>query len=70
MTLWHLIIWIGITTNFQILHTTYSKELCEKEKAVWELTLNHVQNRNLECTDDFREGRSMYQKKSNVGMAK
>jgi hypothetical protein len=70
MVLWHLIIWIGTTTNFQILHTTYSEKLCEKEKAVWEITLNNVQNRNLECTNDFREGRSMYQKKNSIGFSK
>ena len=70
MVLWHLIIWIGTTTNFQILHTTYSEELSEKEKVVWEVTLSNVQNRNLECTNDFREGRSIYQKKNSIGIVK
>lgn len=70
MILWHLIVWVGTTTNFQILHTTYSEELCNKEKAVWEITLSPPTNRNLECTNDFREGRSMYQKKNNVGVNK
>lgn len=37
---------------------------------MWEITLNNVQNRNLECTNDFREGRSMYQKKNSIGFSK
>ena len=57
---WLLIVWIGTTTNFQILHETCSQELCEKELAVWSIVLNNVVNRNLECVQDLREGRSQY----------
>ena len=57
---WLLIVWIGTTTNFQILHETWTKEQCQKELAVWSVILNNVVNRNLECVQDLREGRSQY----------
>lgn len=60
MKTWLLIVWIGTTTNFQILHETWSKESCERELAVWSLVLNNVVNKNLECVQDLREGRSQY----------
>ena len=60
MKTWLLIVWIGTTSNFQILHETWSQELCEKELAAWSIVLNNVVNRNLECVQDLREGRSQY----------
>ena len=57
---WLLIVWIGTTSNFQILHETWSEELCQKELEVWSVILNNVVNRNLECVQDLREGRSQY----------
>ena len=57
---WLLIVWIGTTTNFQILHETWTEEQCQKELAVWSVILNNVVNRNLECVQDLREGRSQY----------
>jgi hypothetical protein len=57
---WLLIVWIGTTSNFQILHETWSQELCERELAVWSIILNNVVNQNLECVQDLREGRSQY----------
>lgn len=60
MKTWLLIVWIGTTTNFQILHETWSRELCERELAVWSIMLDSVANRNLECVQDLREGRSQY----------
>lgn len=60
MKTWLLIVWIGTTSNFQILHETWSQELCERELAVWSIILNNVVNRNLECVQDLREGRSQY----------
>ena len=60
MKTWLLIVWIGTTSNFQILHETWSKELCMQELAVWSIVLNNVVNKNLECVQDLREGRSQY----------
>lgn len=60
MKTWLLIVWIGTTSNFQILHETWSQELCERELAVWSIVLNNVVNKNLECVQDLREGRSQY----------
>lgn len=60
MKTWLLIVWIGTTSNFQVLNETWSQELCEQERQVWELVLNNVLNRNLECVQDLREGRSQY----------
>ena len=60
MKTWLLIVWMGTTTNFQILHETWSRELCERELAVWSIVLDNVVNRNLECVQDLREGRSQY----------
>lgn len=57
---WLLVVWIGTTSNFQILHETWSQELCQKELEVWSIILNNVVNRNLECVQDLREGRSQY----------
>lgn len=60
MKTWLLIVWIGTTSNFQILHETWSYELCQKELKVWSLILTDVVNKNLECVQDLREGRSQY----------
>lgn len=60
MKTWLLIVWIGTTSNFQILHETWSQQLCEKELEVWNIRLNDVANHNLECVIDLREGRSQY----------
>jgi hypothetical protein len=60
MKTWLLIVWIGTTTNFQILHETWNQDLCERELAVWSIMLDNVANRNLECVQDLREGRSQY----------
>jgi hypothetical protein len=55
---WLLIAWVGTTSNFQILHETWTEELCVKEKNVWMIILsNHIK---LECVQDLREGRSEY----------
>lgn len=67
---WLLIVWVGTSSNFLILHETWTKELCEKEMKVWELTLNNVLNRKLECVQDLKEGRSLYEKRGNTGLVK
>ena len=67
---WLLVVWVGTSSNFMILHETWSEELCEKEKHVWELVLNNVVNRNLECVQDLKEGRSQYKKRGDIGIAK
>lgn len=55
---WLLIAWVGTTSNFQILHETWSEELCVKEKNVWMLVLNNQVK--LDCVQDLKEGRSLY----------
>ena len=55
---WLLIAWVGTTSNFQILHESFTYEQCVAERNVWMLILNH--SINLECTQDLREGRSQY----------
>lgn len=55
---WLLIAWVGTTSNFQILHETWTEDLCIKEKNVWMLVLNNQVK--LECTQDLRQGRSLY----------
>lgn len=55
---WLLIAWVGTTSNFQILHETWSEELCVKEKNVWMLILNNQVK--LDCVQDLKEGRSLY----------
>lgn len=55
---WLLIAWVGTTSNFQILHETWTEDLCIKEKNVWMLVLNNQVK--LECTQDLRQGRSQY----------
>ena len=55
---WLLIAWVGTTSNFQILHESFTYEQCVEERNVWMLILNN--SINLECTQDLREGRSQY----------
>ena len=55
---WLLIAWVGTTSNFQILHESFTYEQCVAERNVWMLILNH--SIQLECTQDLREGRSQY----------
>ena len=55
---WLLIAWVGTTSNFQILHESFTYEQCVAERNVWMLILNN--SINLECTQDLREGRSQY----------
>jgi hypothetical protein len=55
---WLLIAWVGTTSNFQILHESFTYEQCIEEKNVWMLILNR--SIQLQCTQDLREGRSQY----------
>lgn len=55
---WLLIAWIGTTSNFQILHESFTYEACITERRIWQQTLNHTVQ--LECRQDLREGRSQY----------
>jgi hypothetical protein len=55
---WVLIAWVGTTSNFQILHESFTYEQCVEERNVWMLILNN--SIQLECTQDLREGRSQY----------
>jgi len=55
---WLLIAWVGTTSNFQILHESFTYEQCVEERNVWMLILNN--SIQLECTQDLREGRSQY----------
>jgi hypothetical protein len=55
---WLLIAWVGTTSNFQILHESFTYEQCVEERNVWMLILNN--SINLECTQNLREGRSQY----------
>ena len=55
---WLLIAWVGTTSNFQILHESFTYEQCVEERNVWMLILNN--SIQLECTQDPREGRSQY----------
>jgi hypothetical protein len=55
---WLLIAWVGTTSNFQILHESFTYEQCVEERNVWMLILNR--SIQLECIQDLREGRSQY----------
>jgi hypothetical protein len=55
---WLLIAWVGTTSNFQILHESFTYEQCVEERKAWMLNLNH--SITLECIQDLREGRSQY----------
>jgi hypothetical protein len=55
---WLLIAWVGTTSNFQILHESFTYEQCVEERNVWMLILDR--SIQLECTQDLREGRSQY----------
>jgi hypothetical protein len=55
---WLLIAWVGTTSNFQILHESFTFEQCQAEKNVWMLVLNN--SINLECRQDLSEGRGQY----------
>ena len=55
---WLLIAWVGTTSNFQILHESFTYEQCVEERRVWMLILDR--SIQLECTQDLREGRSQY----------
>jgi hypothetical protein len=55
---WLLIAWVGTTSNFTILHESFTQESCEREREVWMLVLNN--RTQLECVQDLREGRSQY----------
>lgn len=55
---WLLIAWVGTTSNFQILHESYTYDHCQQERNVWILVLNN--QIRLECVQDLREGRSQY----------
>ena len=55
---WLLIAWVGTTSNFQILHESFTYEQCVAERNVWMLILNR--SIQLECTQDLSEGRSQY----------
>lgn len=55
---WLLIAWVGTTSNFQILHESFTYQQCVEERRVWMLILDH--SIQLECTQDLREGRSQY----------
>lgn len=55
---WLLIAWVGTTSNFQILHESFTHKDCIAERNVWMLVLsNHI---NLECVQDLSEGRGKY----------
>jgi hypothetical protein len=55
---WLLIAWVGTTSNFQILHESFTHEHCRQERQVWQQAVDaHVQ---LDCVQDLREGRSQY----------
>lgn len=55
---WLLVAWVGTTSNFQILHESFTYEACMKELAVWQLVL--MNRTELECVQDLKEGRSQY----------
>ena len=55
---WLLIAWVGTTSNFQILHESFTYEQCVAERRVWMLILDR--SIQLQCTQDLREGRSQY----------
>jgi hypothetical protein len=55
---WLLIAWVGTTSNFQILHESFTYEQCVEERSAWMLILNR--SIQLQCTQDLREGRSQY----------
>lgn len=55
---WLLIAWVGTSSNFQILHESFTYEQCVEERRVWMLILNR--SIQLQCTQDLREGRSQY----------
>lgn len=59
---WLLIAWVGTTSNFQILHESFTYQQCVEERNVWMLILNN--SIQLECTQDLREGRSQYPSRS------
>lgn len=55
---WLLVAWVGTTSNFMILHESFTFESCVEERNVWMLILNN--KIQLECTQDLREGRSQF----------
>jgi hypothetical protein len=55
---WLLIAWVGTTSNFTILHESFTRDSYEREREVWMLVLNN--RTQLECVQDLREGRSQY----------
>lgn len=55
---WLLIAWVGTTSNFQILHESFTHEACIAERNVWMLVLNN--QIRLDCVQDLGEGRSQY----------
>jgi hypothetical protein len=55
---WLLIAWVGTTSNFTILHESFTKESCEEEKKVWMTILNNQMK--FDCVQDLKEGRSLY----------
>lgn len=57
---WLLVVWLGTSTNFTVLGYHWSHQECDKQRMVLESQLDHAYV--IICTQDLREGRSLYPK--------